>query len=128
MREYPKEIARSIRHWAERACEAELRAALQPLAADFAAWQQQHLPTQELLERLHHFEHQHTAHKIQTSHLGPGAMPDLMVAAAIARGSIPEDEVEPAVRAALADLIAMVRRNRQDADEGGDTSRLSSVL
>ena len=111
----PKRLRREMRQLATKAEEAELRAALQPLADDFKRWEAGAIDSFDLKALIHDF-HQGLGREIYLRYDTPD--PEILVANAVASGTLNPETISPAIMAELGPLIARWKALRADADHG----------
>ncbi len=109
----PKRLRRELRQLATKAEEAELRAALQPLANDFKRWESGEIDSFDLKALIHDF-HQGAARNIYVSYDTPD--PSFMVANAIVLGMLDPAAVSPELMTELARLIEIRKSLLEDGE------------
>jgi len=97
------EQRKELRRLAELAYERELSAELGVLESHFGKWRQGEIDPFELSDAIHQF-HQGPARDLYVANAGP--KPEALVARALAREVLAEDEVPQAIREALQSMIA----------------------
>jgi len=103
-----------LRRLAGLAHERELSVAIGELEAEFGRWRRGDISVFELNERIHKYHHGISR---DLYNLYDPRDAEIVVAAAIARGTIREDELEPALLQNLSDLIQFAK-SRQREDTG----------
>lgn len=113
-RDLTKAEKRKLRALAEEAYARELDNALRDLDSGFADWRHKHITGFQLSDLIHEF-HQGPSRELYSDYtrLDPG----LLVARAVARRLLRDDEVPESLRVALASLISYCRDSYQDQDE-----------
>ena len=112
----PKRLRREMRQLATKAEEAELRAALHPLANDFKRWESGTIDSFDLKALIHDF-HQGAGREIYLRYDTPDPAP--MVAHAIAQGILDPSAISPEIMTELAEMIE--RRKAWLMDHEHDT-------
>ncbi|PKN56606.1 MAG: hypothetical protein CVU56_15365 [Deltaproteobacteria bacterium HGW-Deltaproteobacteria-14] len=102
-----KEQKRQLRELNGLAYERELAAELTKLEVEFARWRAGEVTPFDL-ERTIHVFHQGPARELYTRY--DGSMSELMVASAIDRGVLSEEEAGPEAIGLLADQLAAIRK------------------
>src|SRR5437773_3230812 len=100
-----------LRRLAGVAHERELSAALSNLESEFGRWRRGEISVFELNDRVHRFHHGVSR---DLYNLYDPRDAEIVVPAAIARGTIREDELEPALLQNLSDLIQFAKSRRRE--------------
>jgi len=109
----PKRLRRELRQLATKAEEAELRAALQPLANDFKRWESGAIDSFDLKALIQDF-HQVAGREIYLRYDTPD--PSLMVANAIVLGMLDPAAVSPELMTELARMIEFQKSLLEDGE------------
>ncbi len=100
-----------LRRLAGVAHEQELSVAMDELEAEFGRWRKGEISVFDLNERIHKFHHG-ISRELYTRYDPRDA--EMIIPGAIARGTIREDEVDPALLQNLSDLIEFVKSRQRD--------------
>jgi len=100
-----------LRRLAGLAHERELSAALSNLESEFGRWRRGEISVFELNDRIHRFHHgvSRDLYKLYDPRDA-----EIVVPGAIARGTLKEQEVDPALLRNVAELIEFAKRRRQE--------------
>ena len=100
-----------LRRLAGLAHERELSAALSNLESEFGRWRRGEISVFELNDRIHRFHHgvSRDLYKLYDPRDA-----EIVVPGAIARGTLKEQEVDPALLRNVADLIEFAKRRQQE--------------
>lgn len=112
MRDTPKKLKKELRQHAERAWEAEMRAALSDLAAKFGDWHAGTMSSADLNAAIHTY-HNGIAREIWKRFSSNDAR--MPLAHAVALGLIEEATLSPEVREHIASLVEFFREQERGA-------------
>jgi hypothetical protein len=110
----PKRLRRELGRLAAKAEELELRAALQPLAADFRRWEAGAIDSFDLKALIHDF-HNGPARQIYLRY--DTRDPALPIAAAIASGLLDPADLSTEILADLEPLIASIKERIEESSD-----------
>lgn len=112
MQEPVKRMKDLLRQHAKRAWEAEMKAALEPLAAKFEMWKSGAMSSADLDEAIHEY-HNGTAREIWKRFSTKDAR--MAIAHAVASGSIASESLPPEVREYIAHVVKFFLERERDA-------------
>ncbi len=108
MKDYPKQVKRQLRDLVGLAYEAELKLALTQLAEQFDTWRENKISSGELSDLIHQY-HQGLSRELYN--LYDNAPIDILVASAVARRLIKEEDVSPEVLSCIQNVLEFCRQN-----------------
>ena len=120
----PKRLRREMRQLAAKAEEAELHAALQPLANDFRRWENGDIDSFDLKALIHDF-HPGAGRKIYLRYDTPDPAP--LVASAIVSGILDPTTISAEIAADLEQLIGLMKARAEHPDQATTAGAESNI-
>jgi hypothetical protein len=108
MRDYPKQVKKHLRELVGLAYEAELKLALTQLAEQFDAWRENKISSGKLSDLIHEY---HQGPSRELFNLYDNAPIDILVASAVARGLLKEEDVPAEVLLHIQNALEFARQN-----------------